>query len=150
VLCKYYYRDYSLYQHNCNHYYSSCFSEKWKTIRKNLTGEKPRIPSKELVDKLKWLFAACQKPFEMNRHAPECDKRSKCDQYFDCWHNFINYDFIFRKLLQICELKFGFRGVYDLYKEEFILVSKSIRDNKLRPMFKKICLYNEWPCPDNE
>jgi len=126
------------------------YSEKWKTILWKLTGKRPILPSKELVDKMKFLFGSCQKPFEMFRHCPECDKRQKCDKYFDCWHNFINYDFVFRKLLQICELHFGFKDVYNLYKDEFILVSKNVREKKLRPMFKKICTQNSWPCPDDE
>lgn len=126
------------------------YSEKWKTIAWKLTGQRPVFPSKELVDKMKHLFLACQKPFSMFRHEAGCDGRHRCDHWFQCWHNFINYDFVFRKLLQICELKYEFKNVYRLFKDDFILVSKTIRDNKLRPMFKKICEYNQWPCPDDE
>jgi hypothetical protein len=126
------------------------YSEKWKTIIWKLSGKMPILPSKKLVDMMKHLFAACQKPWDIFRHVSNCDKRHNCDLYFDCWHNFINYDFIFRKLLQICELKFGFKDVYDLHKQEFPNVSKKIRDEKLRPMFKKIANYNQWPCPDDE
>lgn len=126
------------------------YSEKWKQISWKLTGIKPTFPSKALVDKIKQLFLACQKPFSIYRHDAMCDGRHRCDHWFQCWHNFINYDFVFRKLLQICELKFGFNDVYRLFKDDFILVSKTTRDNKLRPMFKKICEYNQWPCPDDE
>lgn len=126
------------------------YSEKWKTIIWKLTGQRPIFPSKPLVDKMKHLFLACQKPFSIYRHETCCDGRFRCDHWFQCWHNFINYDFVFRKLLQVCELKFGFQNVYKLFKDDFILVSKTIRDNKLRPMFKKICEYNNWPCPDDE
>lgn len=126
------------------------YSEKWKTIAWKLTGQRPVFPSKELVDKMKHLFLACQKPFSIYRHESGCDGRHRCDHWFQCWHNFINYDFVFRKLLQICELKYEFKNVYRLFKDDFILVSKTIRDNKLRPMFRKICEYNQWPCPDDE
>jgi len=126
------------------------YSEKWKTIAWKLTGQRPVFPSKELVDKMKHLFLACQKPFSIYRHESGCDGRHRCDHWFQCWHNFINYDFVFRKLLQICELKYEFKNVYKLFKDDFILVSKTIRDNKLRPMFKKICECNQWPCPDDE
>lgn len=126
------------------------YSEKWKTIIWRLTGKEPQLPPTALVNLIKELFGGCQKPFENFKHAPNCDKRYACDKYFDCWHNFINYDFIFRKLLQIAEIKFKWHGVYDLYKEEFPLVSQKVRDKKLRPMFQKICEYNKWPCPSDE
>ena len=126
------------------------YSEKWKTIIWRLTGKKPKLPPQKLVDLIKTLFNACQYPFELYRHAPECDRRFECEQYFLCWHNFINYDFIFRKLLQVAEIKFKWIGCYKLYSDEFPLVSKKIRDNKLRPMFLKICHYNNWPCPNDE
>lgn len=126
------------------------YSEKWKTIVWRLTGKRPRLPPADLVNLLKNLFAACQKPFELYRHASDCDKRYDCDKYFDCWHNFINYDFVIRKLLQIAELKFNWKGCYKQFKDEFLLVSKKVRDKKLRPMFQKICHYNAWPCPDSE
>lgn len=126
------------------------YSEKWKMIIWKLTGDMPVFPSKELVDKMKHLFLACQKPFNLYRHEPCCDGRYRCDHWFQCWHNFINYDFIFRKLLQVCELKFGFKNVYKLFKDDFILVGKKIRDDKLRPMFRKIAEYNQWPCPEDE
>lgn len=126
------------------------YSEKWKTISWKLTGKRPRLPPPELVAKVKHLFAACQTPFENFRHADDCDKRGDCDRVFDCWHNFINYDYVFRKLLQVVELKFNMVDVYSTYKDEFPLVSKKIRDHKLRPMFRRICLYNQWPCPDDE
>jgi|ERR1041385_7079440 hypothetical protein len=126
------------------------YSEKWKQIIWKLTGRRPVMPTQPLVDKIKFLFLACQKPFDIFRHAPNCDKRFRCDQYFDCWHNFINYDFVFRKLLQVCELHFGFKDVFKLHKDEFILVSAKVRNTKLRPMWKKICEFNHWPCPDDE
>jgi hypothetical protein len=126
------------------------YSEKWKSIIWRLTKKQPKIPPVGLVEHIKGLFAACQKPFEIHRHARDCDKRHECDKYFDCWHNFLNYDFIFRKLLQIAELKFGWKGCYSFYKDEFLLVSKRVRDAKLRPLFLKICNYNAWPCPADE
>ena len=126
------------------------YSEKWKTIIWKLTGKRPPLPHPDLVALIKRLFGECQKPFENARHAKDCDKRSQCDRYFECWHNFINYDYVFRKLLQIAEVKFGWNGAYRQFGKEFPLVSKKIRDKKLRPMFQKICTYNEWPCPSDE
>lgn len=124
--------------------------EKWKTIIWKLNNKKPNLPPAELVDLLKCLFLGMQKPFEESKHAPECDRRAFCHKVFSCWNNFINYDFIFRKLLQVAELKYGFTNCFNLYKNEFSLVSKTIRDNKLRPFFKKIAMYNKWPCPNDE
>jgi hypothetical protein len=126
------------------------YSEKWKTITWKLTGVRPRFPPMELVTLIKNLFAERQRPFETYRHAADCDHRVNCDRYFDCWHNFINYDFMFRKFLQIAEIKFGWHGAFETYKEEFPLVSKKIRDKKLRPLFAKICEYNNWTCPQDE
>lgn len=126
------------------------YFEKWKTISWRITQKRPELPDPLLVEKIKDLFVGCQAPFDIYRHNERCDGRSGCDKYFGCWHNFLNYDFTIRKLLQIAEIKFGFIGCYDLHKKEFPLVSKKIRDEKLRPLFFKICLYNKWPCPSNE
>lgn len=126
------------------------YFEKWKSIRKMILKKELKIPPDGLVQRIKQLFVACQIPFELYRHAENCDGRYQCDKYFPCWHNFINYDFTFRKLLQIAELKYGWNGCYDRFKDEFPLVSEKIRDNKLRPMFLKIAVYNNWPCVNNE
>lgn len=126
------------------------YSEKWKTIVWRLTGKTPAVPPVQLVRLVKDLFGGCQKPFEQSKHATNCDRRHNCDKYFDCWHNFINYDFIFRKLLQVAEIKFKWIGVYNQFKHEFPLVSKKVREKKLRPMFQTICEYNGWPCPVDE
>lgn len=124
--------------------------EKWKSIIWKLTNRKPNLPPRELVDFIKLLFIGMQKPFEDNKHCVECDRRPYCHKFFKCWNNFINYDFVFRKLLQVAEYKFGYKGCFNLYKNDFSLVSKKIRDQKLRPFFKKIALFNKWPCPDDE
>lgn len=124
--------------------------EKWKLISWGLSKKKPPLPNPALVALFKNLFVACLISFERYRHDNDCDGRHKCDLYFDCWHNFINYDFVFRKLLQVAELKFHYGGVFDLFKNEFPLVSKKIRDKKLRPMWKKICSDHDWPCPTTE
>lgn len=126
------------------------YSEKWKTIVWRLTGKQPRMPPIGLVRLLKDLFAACQRPFEQFKHAPDCDRRYDCDKFFDCQHNFLNYDYCIRKLLQIAEIKFKWRNAYADFKDEFPLVSKKVRDRKLRPIFQKICDYNRWPCPSDE
>ena len=120
------------------------YYEKWKTIVWKITGDVPNLPERELVDLMKKLFSACQIPFEKLRHSSDCDGRYNCSEYFDCLHNFINYDFIFRKLLQISELMFGYKGAYTRFKDEFGLVSENIRNNKLRPLFFKICYYHGW------
>ena len=124
--------------------------EKWKSIIWKLNGIRPNIPPVEMVELMKRMFLAMQKPFLLYQHVPECDRRYKCHQFFKCWHNFPNYDFVFRKLLQILELKFGFVNCFNLYKNEFSLVSKKNRDEKLRPFFRKIASYNNWPCPNDE
>lgn len=126
------------------------YFEKWKTIKERLTGNTLKKPSDTLIKLMKQLFIACQIPFDKFKHASNCDGRHKCDKYFDCWHNFINYDFTIRKLLQIAEIKFGHNGCYNRFKDEFPLVSQKIRDKKLRPMFLKIASYNNWPCINNE
>jgi hypothetical protein len=123
------------------------YFEKWKTIRWKLTGIKPITPSYELIEKMKVLFNACQHPFEMFRHASDCDGRKKCYKYFYCMHNFINYDIMIRWLLQICENAHGFDNCYNLFKDEFPKISKKVIDNKLRPCFEKICNYNGWAIP---
>lgn len=126
------------------------YAEKWKTIRWKLTGIKPLLPSPLLVDKIKGLFVAAQIPFNNLRHHPRCDKRMQCEKYFKCQHNFTNYDYFFRQALQICEMKYGFKNSYETFKNEFPLVSQKVVTSKLRPMFHKICKYNEWPIPPQD
>jgi hypothetical protein len=126
------------------------YFEKWKTIIWRLSGDVPNLPDPELVDLIKKLFSACQIPFDKFRHTEDCDGRYGCSDYFDCQHNFINYDFTIRKLLQIAEIKFGFKGCYERFKSEFNLVSSKIREEKLRPLFFKICEYNRWPKVSDE
>jgi hypothetical protein len=124
--------------------------EKWKTIIWSLNKDTPKLPSNSLVSLLKRLFAEMQRPFELFRHDTACDGRMYCDKYFDCWHNFMNYDFIFRKLLQIAEIQFHHAHCYKDFKGEFPLVSARIRNTKLRPLFFKIARYNGWPCINDE
>jgi len=122
------------------------YYEKWKTICVHLTGRSAHLPSRGYTNILKVLFNATQIPFDLMRHEQRCDGRIDCESYFDCWHNFINYDYIFRKLMQIAEHKIPlFKGNYEKFKNEFPLVSKKVRRDKLWPMFKKICLYLNWP-----
>lgn len=123
------------------------YFEKWKTIRRTLTGIPPLIPSHQLVEQVKKLFVACQIPFNIYRHHPNCDGRDKCEKYFPCQHNFTNYDYAIRQFLQLCDTMHGFNGSYDTFKNEFPLVSEKVIKNKLRPMFVNICTYNEWPIP---
>jgi len=129
------------------------YFEKWKTILERL-GVKTNCPSSELVLLLKELFPKSLIPFEIFRHKPNCTMKTgntkTCAKYFGCLSNFINYDFLFLKLIQIAEIKYGHEGAYMKFKDDFTLVSKKIRDNKLRPLWKKICDYNQWPCPDYE
>lgn len=124
------------------------YYEKWKTIRWKLTGEKPILPSHQLIERVKGLFAAAQEPFERHRHHERCDGRPKCCRYFPCWHNFINYDYTFRIFLQICDQKYGFKNSYELFKDEFPLASQKIVKNKLRPMMTRICQDNGWKMPE--
>ncbi len=126
------------------------YFEKWKTIRWKLTGQKPLLPSNQLVRKVKELFAAAQEPFERHRHHQKCDGRPNCCRYFKCWHNFINYDYTIRTFLQICDQKYGFVNSYELFKEEFPLASEKIVRKKLRPMMTKICIDNGWKMPEND
>jgi hypothetical protein len=108
------------------------------------------LPSMQLVMLMKELFMMTLTPFELHRHSPQCTRIHNCTKYFGCLQNFVNYDFVFRKLLQVAELKHGYEGCYDKFSNDFSLVSAKIRDTKLRPIFKKICEYNLWPCPDYE
>lgn len=126
------------------------YAEKWKTIRWKLTGVKPLLPSHQLVNKIKDLFVAAQIPFNNFRHNKRCDKRAQCEKYFKCQHNFTNYDYFFRQALQICDGKYGFKDSYETFKNEFPLVSQKVVTYKLRPMFQKICVFNEWPIPQHD
>lgn len=126
------------------------YFEKWKLIASALNNEIPHLPDQNLVRLLKRMFVACQEPFEIYRHVNGCTRINDCDKYFNCWHNFINYDFVFRKLLQIADYHFNHKGCYNLFKNEFPLVSKKLRDTKLRPLWFKICEYNDWPSIGNE
>jgi hypothetical protein len=123
------------------------YSEKWKTIRWYLTGIKPITPSYELGEVMKKLFGATQEPFEIFRHHESCDGRQKCEKYFPCQHNFLNYDYTMRWLLQMAEIMYGFKGSFRLFKDEFPLVSDKVVEGKLRPMRDKICIYNQWDIP---
>jgi len=117
--------------------------EKWKTILERL-GKKVYIPSPQLIEFIKLLFRSTLIPFEIYRHSRDCNKIPDCSKYYGCQRNFINYDYMFRKLLQIAETK-GFPGCFEKFKDDFNLVSKRIRENKLRPIFFKICEHNNWP-----
>lgn len=123
------------------------YFEKWKTIRWKLTGQKPVMPSHQLVSCIKVLFGAMQAPFEIYRHHKNCDGRRKCEKYFKCVHNFLNYDLVFRALLQLAEELHGFRNAYVMFKDEFTLPARKIIQRKLKPMLIKICEYNQWPVP---
>jgi hypothetical protein len=120
------------------------YFEKWKTILERL-GKKVRIPSLKLVLLLKELFPHTLIPFEYYRHSPNCTKIHNCSKYYGCLKNFINYDFVFRMLLIVAEMKFGHVGCYDEFKDDFPLVSIKIRKTKLHPIWNKICNYNQWP-----
>jgi hypothetical protein len=126
------------------------FYEKWRSIGWKLTGIQPDIPKVKLVQLINLLFMKIQPIFEQLRHHKECDMRYQCDKYFGCKHNFLNYDFVIRKLLQIAEIKYGWNGCYDRYKNDFPITSESIRNNKLRPFFKRIANQLNLPCPNNE
>lgn len=120
------------------------YFEKWKTIIWKLTGHHPPIPDTRLVSTMKRLFKSTQIPFEKFRHSDKCDGRGSCEKYFDCWHNYMNYDWLMRKLLQIAEIHCGFIGVFEVFKHDFTLVDESIRVRKLHPMWKNICRYLSW------
>lgn len=126
------------------------YFEKWKLIASALSDEYPNLPKPSLVSLFKRMFEACQRPFEIYRHAPDCSGIQNCDKYFNCWHNFINYDFVFRKFLQIADYQFKKKGVFEQFKNEFPMVSKDLRDKKLRPLWLKICNYNQWICLNDE
>ncbi len=126
------------------------YAEKWKTIRWQLTGVPPLLPSHQLVDRVKRLFVAAQIPFNNFRHHIRCDGRQKCEKYFKCQHNFTNYDYFIRQALQLADAKYGFQNSYETFKHEFPLVSPKVVSTKLRPMFHKICAYNEWPIPPRD
>lgn len=122
------------------------YFEKWKTICCFLTGEETNIPDSGYTDYIRELFICCQPPFEIFKHKENCDGRLHCYKKFGCWHNFINYDFIFRKLMQIAEIKKPeYSGNFEKFKDEFPLVSKKIRDTKLKPIWKNIVEYLDWP-----
>lgn len=123
------------------------YYEKWKTIRWKLTGQTPIRPSHQLVETVKTLFLALQEPFEIFKHHESCDGRKQCQKYFNCVHNFMNYDYVFRICLQIAEKRYGFYNSYELFKEEFTLPGKKIVHQKLRPLMSKICAYNGWEMP---
>ncbi len=122
------------------------YFEKWKTICCYLTGDETNIPDHAYTEYIRTLFISCQQPFELFKHKENCDGRHNCYRTFGCWHNFINYDFIFRKLMQIAEIKYPqFAGNFEKFKDEFPLVSKKIRDSKLKPIWKSIVDYLDWP-----
>lgn len=122
------------------------FSEKWKTIRWHLTGIKPLFPSPGLVEFMKRFFCQIQLVWEQVRHDPACNGRAGCEKYFNCLHNFIHYDYIFRWGLQRAE-RTGYTGAFDLFKEEFPLPSKKVVETKLRPIRDKMCKKNGWEIP---
>ncbi len=126
------------------------YFEKWKTIRWKLTGQKPVMPSYQLVQCMKVLFGAMQAPFEIYRHHKNCEGRRRCEKYFKCVHNFLNYDLVFRALLQLAEELHGFKNAYFMFKDEFTLPAKKIIQRKLKPMLLKICEYNQWPIPNKD
>lgn len=126
------------------------FYEKWRSISWMLTRKKPALPSFLLVKKMIFMFDQMQHIFERIRHVDECDGSYQCDKYYGCKHNFLNYDFIIRKLLQIAELKFGWHGCFKRFKNDFPVTSKRIRNTQLRPFFKKMADELGWPCPDDE
>ena len=122
------------------------YFEKWKSICVWLAKEETNIPSEEYTNLIRKLFEGCQLPFEIFKHQENCDGRFNCYKVFGCWHNFINYDFIFRKLMQIAEIKYPqYAGNFDKYKDEFPLISKKIREIKLKQIWKKIVDYLDWP-----
>jgi hypothetical protein len=123
------------------------YYEKWKTILERL-GKKVDIPSPQLIENVKFLFKKSLVPFEIFRHAEGCTKIPNCGRYFGCQRNFINYDYMFRKLLQIASKNHP--GCFEKFKDDFNLVSKKIREQKLRPIFHKICDYNRWPKYDED
>jgi len=119
------------------------YYEKWKSTLERF-GVKVKIPDHTLVDFIKNLFMACLNPFELFRHNEGCTKVFKCSKFHGCMYKFINYDYIFRKLLQIAERQFGYEKAFEQFKDDFVLVSKKIREKKLKPIFQKICLFNDW------
>lgn len=104
-------------------------------------------PNFALGEVMKRLFGATQEPFELFRHHESCDGRQRCEKYFPCQHNFLNYDYTMRWLLQLAESKYGFQGCYKMFKNEFPLASKKVVEGKLRPMRDRICAYNGWDIP---
>ncbi len=127
------------------------FMEKWKTIMVRLTGRKTPIPSTDLLNFLRFAFMKLQSRFEDVRHKKKCDKKTKnCDKIHGCLYNFVNYDFLIVKLLQIAELNFGFKNVYNTFKDFLPMLSLTARKVKLRPVFKEMIRPFRWKCPDNE
>lgn len=127
------------------------FYEKWKTICCVISGEETNIPDPGYVACIRHLFLACQIPFDLHKHVERCDGRHRCEKKFGCWNNFLNYDWVFRKLFQIAELKYTcFKGNYELFKDEFPLISKKIRENKLMPLWRQLCEYNDWPVIEDD
>lgn len=120
------------------------YYEKWKTIISILTSTIPVIPSTSLVNCMKRLFRSTQLPFEYYRHDERCDGRRNCERYFKCWHNYINYDWLMRKLLMVAQDHYGFDNAYNIFKCDFTLINKEIRIRKQHPIWRKICAYNGW------
>lgn len=147
-LLPYYQRKFKSVKFKCNlmnkKRFHDKYFEKWKSIIKILSGVQPLIPSTQLLVTMKRLFKSTQIPFEKFRHQDKCDGRKYCEKYFNCWHNYMNYDWLMRKLLQICEIHFHFKGAFDYFKDDFTLVDKQIRIKKLHPMWKNICRYLGW------
>lgn len=123
--------------------------EKWKSLQYHITKIQPVIPSPELVECVKRIFYSCQIPFdEVIKHGRNCDKKPKCyerSKKTGCRHNFPNINCFMRFALQICELRYGFKDAFYIFKNEFPLISDESVIKKLRPFFLKLCQYNEWP-----
>lgn len=136
----------------CKERFFNKYMEKWKTIICRLTGIQSPRPSVDLCKLLRYLFLKLQTPFENIRHKPRCDKKTpNCDKKYGCLYNFINYDFLFAKLLQIIEFNFkGFKGVYYKFKPFLPMLGEKIRNNKLRPLLMKMIKPFGWKCPNNE
>lgn len=125
--------------------FADIYGERWKKIAGILTHTPPIIPSHGLVQKVKDIFNSCQYPFDMYlKHSTKCDTLPGCSKRCGCNHNFPNYDYFIRFFLQVAEMKHGYRNAFNLFKNEFPLVSDRIVQQKLRPLRNKICLFNEW------
>ena len=104
-----------------------CYLEKWLTIRHRLIGQRSTgtYADDSLVDILKCQFSEIQGPF---------DKfiRERCGR-----HSLLNYNFIFRRLLDLNGCSW--------MAEDFPPLKTTTKQKRLIEMWREICKHLKWP-----